>query len=146
MSFLIDTNVVSETRKRVPDAQVLAWLQQVDQKDLFISVLTIGELTKGVAKRGHTDPRAAAALEHWVRGIERLFSDHVIPIDSEIAAAWGRLDADTPLPVVDALLAATAKVHGLVLVTRNVKDFEQTQVRTINPWVSDASSPMNGNL
>ena len=134
MSFLIDTNVISETRKRAPDARVLAWFRQADQKDLFISVLTLGELVKGVARRARTDP-PAAALDHWVRGIERLFSDHVIPIDAEIAAAWGRLDAERPLPVIDALIAATARVHGLALVTRNVRDFKRTGVRCINPWV-----------
>ncbi len=135
MSFLVDTNVISETRKRAPDVRVVAWLRRADQTDLFISVLTLGELVKGVARRARTDPPAAAALDHWVRGIERLFSDHVISIDAEIAAAWGRLDAEQPLPVIDALIAATARVHGLALVTRNVRDFERTGVRCINPWV-----------
>ncbi len=135
MSFLLDTNVVSETRRRTPDPNVLAWLQRTDQKDLYISVLTIGELTKGVARRARTDPRAAASLDHWLRGIQRMFSDQVIPVDADVAAAWGRLNADSPLPVIDSLLAATAKIHGLTLVTRNVRDVARTGVSHLNPWV-----------
>ncbi len=136
MSFLLDTNVVSETRKRTPDRNVLAWFDDTDQQDLHISVLTIGELTKGIARRRHRDPRSAAGLEHWLRGIEELFSDRVIPIDASIATAWGNLDAGRPLPVIDSLLAATAKVRGFTLVTRNVKDIEPTGVPCINPWDS----------
>ena len=136
MSFLLDTNVVSETRKRTPDRNVLAWFDDTDQQDLHISVLTIGELTKGIARRRHRDPRSAAGLEHWLRGIEELFSDRVIPIDASIATAWGNLDAGRPLPVIDSLLAATAKVRGFTLVTRNVKDIEPTGIPYINPWDS----------
>ncbi len=136
MSFLLDTNVVSETRKRTPDRNVLAWFDDTDQQDLYISVLTIGELTKGIAQRRRRDPRSAAGLEHWLRGIEELFSDRVIPIDASIATAWGNLGAGRPLPVIDSLLAATAKVRGFTLVTRNVKDIEPTGVACLNPWDS----------
>ncbi len=135
MSFLLDTNVVSETRKRAPDHNVLAWLEATDHRDLHISVLTIGELEKGVALHRRRDPVAAASLEHWVRGITEFYSDRFIPIDGPVAAAWGRLNADRPLPVIDALLAATAQVRGLTLVTRNVKDIEATGVPFINPWM-----------
>ncbi len=136
MSFLLDTSVVSETRKRTPDRNVLAWLDDTDHQDLYISVLTIGGLTKGIARRRRGDPRSAAGLEHWLRGIEELFSDRVIPIDASIATAWGNLDAGQPLPVIDSLLAATAKVRGLTLVTRNVEDIEETGVAYLNPWDS----------
>ena len=136
MSFLLDTNVVSETRKRTPDRNVLAWFDDTDHQDLHVSVLTIGELTRGIARRRRRDPRSADSLEHWLRGIEELFSDRVIPIDASIATAWGNSDADQPLPVIDSLLAATAKVRGLTLVTRNVKDIEPTGVAWINPWDS----------
>ena len=136
MSFLLDTNVVSETRKRAPDRNVLAWFDDTDQQDLYISVLTIGELTKGIARRRHREPGAAAGLEHWLRGIEELFSDRVIPIDAPIATAWGRLNAGRPLPVIDSLLAATAEVRGFTLVTRNVKDIKETGVAYLNPWDS----------
>ncbi len=134
MSFLLDTNVVSETRKRVPDRNVMAWLEGVDQRDLYVSVLTIGELTKGVARRRRRDPRGAESLGHWLRGIEELFSDRLVPVDGEIATVWGELNAEAPLPVIDSLLAATAKVRGLALVTRNVKEVARTGVGCVNPW------------
>lgn len=89
---------------------------------------------KGVHKRRKTDPQAAASLDHWVRGIESLFSDHVIPIDAEIAAVWGHLNADQPFPVIDSLLAATAKVRSFVFVTRNIKDIARANIKTLNPW------------
>ncbi len=136
MTFLLDTNVVSETRRRTPDRNVLAWFDDTDQQALYISVLTIGELTKGIARRRRGDPRSAAGLEHWLRGIEELFSDRVIPIDTSIATAWCNLDAGRPIPVIDSLLAATAKVRGFTLVTRNVKDIEPTGVACLNPWDS----------
>ncbi len=110
------------------------WLADADQGDLFISVLTIGELTKGVAKYRRRDPRAAESLGHWLRGIETLFSDRVLPIDGRIATAWGELSAQDPLPVIDSLLAATAQVHGLTVVTRNVGDIALTGVPTLDPW------------
>ena len=112
----------------------MAWLAEADQGSLFVSVLTIGELAKGVAKYRRRDPRAADSLAHWLRGIETLFSDHVLPIDGRIATAWGELSAHEPLPVIDALLAATAQVHGLTIVTRNVSDIERTGVPHLNPW------------
>ncbi len=134
MSFLLDTNVVSETRKRSPDPRVLAWFEATDQQALHVSVLTIGELAKGIALQRRKDPQAAAGLDHWLRGIEELFSDRVIPIDGPIATAWGELNAERPLPVIDSLLAATAKVRGFTLVTRNVRDVESTGVPVVNPW------------
>ena len=134
MSFLLDTNVVSEIRNPNPDRNVLAWLEASDQRDLYISVLAIGELTKGIARRRRRDPRAAASLGHWLRGIDEMFSDRVIPIDASIATTWGNLNAERTLPVIDSLLAATAEVRGLTLVTRNVKDMEATGVGCINPW------------
>lgn len=134
MSFLLDTNVISETRKRIPHRSVIAWLQQRDHKELYISVLTIGELAKGIARRRKTDRNVAASLEHWLLGIEELFADRVIPIEPATARAWGELNADQNLAVIDSFLAATAKVYDLTLVTRNVKDIETTGVRYFNPW------------
>ncbi len=134
MSFLLDTNVISETRKRNPDPNVLAWLQGADQKDLYVSVLTIGEPTKAIALHRRRDPGAAAGLAHWLRGIEELFADRIILIDAPIARTWGEVNAERPLPVVDSLLAATAKVRGFTLVSRNVKDVRSTGVVVVNPW------------
>lgn len=134
MSFLLDTNVLSETRKRLPDQNVITWLQQRDQTELYISVLTLGELAKGIARRRQTDQPAAASLAHWLDGIELLFSDRIIPINPAIARVWGELNVDRNLAVIDSLLAATAKVRDLILVTRNIKDIETTGVRYLNPW------------
>ena len=134
MRFLLDTNVVSETRKRLPDRNVLDWLEAADQRALFISVLTIGELNQGIARRRRRDPQAAASLHHWLRGIVEFFSERVVAIDAPVAEAWGELNAERPLPVIDSLLAATAHVHGFIVVTRNVKDIEPTGVPVLNPW------------
>lgn len=139
MSFLLDTNVVSELRKRTPDSNVMAWFEQADQSDLYLSVLTLGELTKGIAKLGQTEPEAAASLDHWLKGIEQLFLERVIPIDTPTARVWGEFNAGAPLPVIDSLLAATAKVHGFTLVTRNVKDVAATGISVVNPWNHDPS-------
>ena len=125
---------MSETRKRRPDPNVVEWLQAVDQAELHISVLTIGELTRGVAQHRRRDPQAAASLEHWLRGIEDMFSDRVVPIDTAVATAWGHLGAIRPLPVIDSLIAATALAHGHRVVTRNVEDFAPTGVVVVNPW------------
>jgi predicted nucleic acid-binding protein len=134
VSFLLDINVLSETRKRLPHQKVITWLQQRDQTELYISVLTLGELAKGIARRRKTDQPAAANLAHWLDGIELLFSDRIIPIDPAIASVWGELNADRNLAVIDSLLAATAKVYDLTLVTRNIKDIETTGVKYLNPW------------
>ena len=140
MSFLLDTNMISETRRRNPDTAVLAWLDPIDHKDLYISVLTLGELAIGIARLQRKDPSAAAALSHWLQGIEELFADRVIGIDATVAKAWGGLNADRPLPVIDSLLAATAKVHGFTLVTRKVKDVASTGVTVIDPWADPTAT------
>ena len=134
MSYLLDTNVVSETRKRTPDTNVLAWFDAVDHRDLFVSVLTIGEMIMGIERRRRADPRAADALAHWLNGIESFFADRLVPIDAAIASTWGGLNAARTLPTIDSLLAATAIVKGLTLVTRNVKDVAGTGVSILNPW------------
>ncbi len=140
MSFLLDTNVVAETRKRSPHPNVLSWLETADQETLYISVLTIGVLARSIARRRRTDPRAADSLEHWLRGIEDMFSDRVIPIDGSIATAWGELSASQPLAAIDLLLAATAKVRGFTLVTRNVREVAPTGVSATSPWDRQRSS------
>ena len=134
MSYLLDTNVISEMRRKSPDSNVLAWLDGVDQKELFISVLTIGELSKGIARRRLKDPEMAESLQHWLRGIETFFADHVIGINTAIAMDWGAINDGRSLPVIDSLLAATARVRKLTLVTRNVRDIEPMNVPCFNPW------------
>ena len=132
--YLLDTNVVSETRKTRADPTVTAFLAAVDEAGLFISVLTLGELRKGVAARRRTDPVAADRLGAWVDGIETIFADRVLPGDASVARAWGELSAGRSLPVIDTLIAATAITSGLTLVTRNTSDVEATGVPLLNPW------------
>jgi toxin FitB len=132
--FLIDTNVISETRKTRPDGGVIAFLTAADVRELFLSVLTLGELRKGVAARGRTDPLAAKQLAVWVDGIETSFADRLLPIDVATASRWGELSAGRTLPVIDTLIAASAINHGLTLVTRNTGDFAATGVPLVDPW------------
>jgi toxin FitB len=132
--YLLDTNVISETRRIRPDSGVIAFLSAADAAGLFLSVLTLGELRKGVeAKRG-ADPAAASQLGAWVDGIETTFSDRIMPIDAEAARHWGELSAGRSLPVIDTLIAATAISRGLTLVTRNTRDVRATGVPLVDPW------------
>jgi toxin FitB len=132
--YLLDTNVISETRKARADSGVIAFLSAAEAAGLFLSVLTLGELRKGVAGKRRTDPGAADHLGAWVDGIETTFADRVLPIDAATARRWGELSANRSLPVIDALIAATAISHGLTLVTRNTRDVESTGVPLVDPW------------
>jgi toxin FitB len=132
--YLLDTNVVSETRRVRADPGVRAFLSAADATSLFISVLTLGELQRGVLAKRRTDPLAADQLGIWVEGIETMFADRILPVDAATARRWGELSAGRSLPVVDTLIAATALVGDLVLVTRNTRDLEATGATLIDPW------------
>jgi toxin FitB len=132
--YLLDTNVISETRKVRADGGVLAFLSAAEAAGLFVSVLTLGELRKGVAVKRRTDTDAADRLSVWVDGIETTFADRVLQIDTATARCWGELCAKRSLPVIDTLIAATAISHGLTLVTRNTSDVESTGVALVDPW------------
>lgn len=134
MTFLLDTNVISETRRRVPDANVLAWFLRTDPAAIQISVLTLGEVAKGAEAIGRRDPAAGRALWDWLGGLRLHYADRLVGIDADIAEEWGRLSAIRPLPVIDSLLAATASVRGLTLVTRNLRDVAGTGIAVVNPW------------
>lgn len=135
MTYLLDTNVLSETRKRQPAARVADWIATTPPDGLHVSVLSLGEIEQGIARvRGRGDRDQAFALERWLRDLQAGFEDRVLPVTLPIAAAWGRQQYAHPLPVIDALIAATARVHGLTVVTRNVKDFELTGVQVLNPF------------
>ena len=134
MSFLLDTNVLAELRKPRPHPSVAAWYEGVGDEELFLSVLVVGEIQQGVTRLRRKDPRQAAVYEAWLGKLRREFADRVLPVSQDVALAWGRLAAGDPLPVVDALLAATALVHGLTVVTRNVADFEPAGVALLNPF------------
>ena len=134
MSFLLDTNVLAEIRKPRPHPAVAAWYEEAGDDELFLSVLVVGEIQQGVTRLRRKDPRQAAVYEAWLGKLRREFADRVLPVSQDVALAWGRLAAGDPLPVVDGLLAATALVHGLTMVTRNVADFEPTGVALLNPF------------
>ncbi len=134
MTYLLDTNVVSEPRRRKPEAGVVTWLRAQDPDRLFISALTVGEVAQGAEARGRRDPVAGRNLSAWLASLRAQYGDHVLPVTDDVAETWGRLGAKRPLPVIDGLLAATALVHRLELVTRNVRDFQGLGVRLLDPW------------
>ena len=135
MTYLLDTNVLSETRKRQPEAGAVNWIAATPPDRLHVSVLTLGEIEQGIARvRGRGDRNQASALERWLRDVQAGFEERVLPVTLPVAAAWGRQRYTRPLPVIDALLAATARVHGLTVVTRNVKDFELAGIQVLNPF------------
>ncbi len=137
MSYLLDTNILSELRKGDrADQGVRAWFAELADEEIFLSVLTVGEIRRGIEAIRRRDPDAAIALDSWLGRIVEAHRDRIIGIDRAIAEEWGRLTVPDPLPVVDGLLAATAKVTGLTLVTRNVADVEGTGVEIFNPFVS----------
>jgi predicted nucleic acid-binding protein len=133
--FLLDTNVVSELRKRERCApKVNAWAATVARNQDFLSVLVVGELVRGASLKRRTDPQLAEALERWIAQLTHLYAERILPITLEIAQEWGRLSALRPIPPEDGLLAATALVHRLTLVTRNVKNVHGLGVSLLNPW------------
>ncbi len=134
MTFLLDTNVVSELRKRRADRQVRTWFAGVAGRDLFLSVLVLGEIRQGVERLRQRDSVAADVLDGWLSELERGYSERVLPVTAAIADRWGHLNVPDPVPTVDGLLAATALVHGMILVTRNVTDVRSTGVPTLNPF------------
>lgn len=136
MTYLLDTNVVSEARRLRPDPGVLRWLDDVDEEKLYLSVVVIGEIRTGIERIRAHDPVRSTSLEQWLRSLVAGFDARVLPVDLAVAEAWGRLRANAPLPVADSLLAATALVHGLVVVTRDTRTAERCEVPYLDPWVS----------
>jgi predicted nucleic acid-binding protein len=140
LSFLLDTNVVSEIR-RGRDQQVRAWVGEVDDVDFHLSVLTLGEIRKGIELLRERDPAQADVFASWLGELHTRFADRIVPIDARIAEEWGRLNAAAPRNTVDSLIAATARIHGLTVVTRNTSDFEGCGVPLLNPWRPQPDSP-----
>jgi predicted nucleic acid-binding protein len=134
VTYLLDTNVVSETRRRRPDPAVLRWLDGIDDARLYLSVVVIGEIRTGIERIRVRDPVRSTDLEQWLLSLVGGFDERVLPVDLAVAEAWGRLRADAPLPVADSLLAATALVHGLAVVTRDTRTAERCGVPFVDPW------------
>jgi predicted nucleic acid-binding protein len=134
LQYLLDTNILSETRKKQANERVMSFLSAAEPSALFISVLSLGELRKGVALKIRSDADAAKRLGAWVDGLEFSFGERILGIDAAIARQWGELSAQRSRPVVDTLLAATALVHKLTLVTRNISDVHDLGVKLLDPW------------
>jgi toxin FitB len=134
VSFLLDTNVVSEARRRDGSPRVKAWVAARAPEELHVSVLLVGEIRGGIERLRRRDPAQAEVYEAWLQGLQRDYAERVIPITSEIAEEWGRLNSPHPIPTVDGLMAATARVRGMTVVTRNTADIARTGVLVLNPW------------
>lgn len=139
MKYLLDTCVLSELIKKQPDLKVEEWISRINESDLFISVLTIGELHKGIAKL--PDSIKKSELHKWVsHDLESRFQSRIIDIDLKTSTIWGKIMAESELkgrtmPAIDSLIAATGISHNLVVVTRNTKDMEISNVDLFNPWI-----------
>lgn len=135
MKFLLDTNVMAELRKGSrANVRVRSWFAALDPDAILLSTLTIGEIRRGIENVRRRDAPSARALERWLRRLVVEHGDRILPVDLPVADEWGRLNVPDPLPVIDGLLAATAKVHGLTLATRNVKHVARTGADVVNPF------------
>jgi predicted nucleic acid-binding protein len=135
VKFLLDTNVISEIRKRDrAHTNVARWVARTPVKDIGTSVVVLAEIRRGVELKRRSDPKQAESLDRWYAQMRMRLGDRVLPIDEPIADAWAGLGLPYPPPLIDGLLAATAKVHGLTLVTRNVADVARTGVSVLDPF------------
>jgi predicted nucleic acid-binding protein len=138
VSFLVDTNVISELASKHPNPAVSRWIDSIEADRIYLSVVTIGEIEKGIERLRAS--RRREALSSWLeKELLVRFRDRLLPLDVSIVRQWGRLNAvlekqGAPMPAVDSLLAATALHHGLTMVTRNVSDFERSGVEILDPW------------
>jgi hypothetical protein len=138
MSWMLDTCVISEYAKKAPAPEVIKWLDEQDEASLFISVISLGEIEKGILKLRGTDPRRSQKLTAWLGKVEQRFAGRTLPLDVAALHVWAQIAAHSelagkPLPVMDGLLMSTAQCHGLTVVTRNVQDFT-LYPQVFNPW------------
>lgn len=135
MSYLLDTNIISEVRKgQRCDPYVGSWFAALDEGEIFLSVLTLGEIRSGIERVRTKEPARAVALARWLDQLQGSYADQILAIDDAVADAWGRMTAVRSLPTVDALIAASAKVRRMTLATRNVSDMAGLDVRVLNPF------------
>jgi predicted nucleic acid-binding protein len=137
VSYLIDTNIISELRKGDRcDPAVAAWWAKVDENELWTSALLLGEIRRGIELARRHDPQKAKVLESWLEEVIYGFGDRILDVDAQVADEWGRMNAIRPLPVIDALIAATARANSLTFVTRNVSDVQGVGVDLLNPFTA----------
>lgn len=134
MNYLLDTNVLSEPTRPRPDPKVMSWIDTTPLNTLFISVLSLGELTKGIAHILDRDKRRAETYAGWLVSIRRQYAGRVLPIDALVAETWGMTTSTGSFPIVDALIVSSARAHGLVLATHNRRDFKDLGVEVFDPW------------
>jgi predicted nucleic acid-binding protein len=136
LKFLLDTNVISEIRKRErAHPNVAKWVAQTPVKEIGTSVVVLAEIRRGIELKRRNDPDQAEGFDRWFSQMRTRLGDRVLPIDEPVAEAWALLSVPDPLPLIDGLLAATTKVHGLTLVTRNTADIVRTGVSVLNPFL-----------
>jgi predicted nucleic acid-binding protein len=139
VKFLLDTNVISEIRKRDrAHANVARWVKQTPAREIGTSVLVLAEIRRGIELKRRKDPEQAAALDRWFAQVRSRLGDRVVPVDEPIAEAWALLSIPDPIPFIDGLLAATAKVRGLTLFTRNAAPLARTGVSLLDPFAEVA--------
>jgi predicted nucleic acid-binding protein len=132
--YLLDTNVLSEVRRPQGDAGVRRWISSVPTEDIYLSVLTLGEVRRGIGLLSRRDSAQAEVYEAWLVTVLRDYADRLLPVDAEAAEEWGRMNLPDPVSIVDGLMAATAKVRNMTFVTRNTSDVARTGVRLLNPF------------
>ena len=135
MSYLLDTNIISEIRKADrANARVVAWYDSISDDEVYLSVLVLGEIRQGVERVRPRDPGKSVALERWLARVREAFGPRILAVTLAVAEEWGKVNSIRSLPVVDSLLAATARVHGLTLVTRNTRDIAGTGTDCLDPF------------
>jgi len=132
--FLLDTVIISEIRKKQPDSGVIEWISRQPGSQLYLSVVTLGEIERGIERRRKTEPAFAETLAAWLESLTLLYADRILPITPAITRRWGRLSAQIGNDSADLLIAATGLAHHLTVVTRNVSHFEPTGITVVNPF------------
>ena len=137
MKYLLDTCFISELIKKKPNRGVVNWLEDNDEHSLFLSALTLGEIKKGISKLPNSKKKEE--LGRWLLQLQKRFDDRILSIDSDVSLKWGQIQGEleqngNSMPSIDALIACTALVHNLIIITRNAKDIKKSKVETIDPW------------